>query len=227
MCGRFTQHHSEEELIKRFEIEELKELADEFVLQERFNIAPSQQLPVVVEADGQRVLEGMKWGLVPFWAKDTKIGYSMINARCETVAQKPSFRAAFKRRRCLIPADGFYEWQRDGKTKTPFHFRMKDDRIFAFAGLWEEWNSHDTGEILHSCTIITTRANSVVEPVHERMPVILKPEWEEAWLDTELDDTDELKQMLKPFAADEMEAVQVSTDVNSPKNQGAGLIETV
>ena len=220
MCGRFTMHHGIDELVARFKIAELQAQLDL-----SYDIAPSQQVAVVTEKAGSRILDRYKWGLVPHWAEDESIGYKMINARAETVAVKPSFKSALKQRRCLIPADGFFEWRREGQKKIPQHFRLKNGETFGFAGLWETWKPKSSDEApLHSCTIITTEANSVVAPIHNRMPVILRPEFEEAWLDPDLDDTDELVQFLKPFEA-EMEAYEVSTKVNTPAFDAPECIE--
>jgi putative SOS response-associated peptidase YedK len=161
-----------------------------------------------------------RWGLVPHWAKDIKIGYKMINARSETILEKPSFRTAFKKRRCLIPADGFYEWKKEGadnKAKQPFHFGMKDDSLFAFAGIWEQWKSPE-GTVLETCAILTTTPNELVADVHDRMPVILPPTQYELWLSAEPERVAQLQNLLVPFAADAMKRYPVSSMVNSPKN---------
>jgi putative SOS response-associated peptidase YedK len=164
-----------------------------------------------------------KWGLIPSWAKDMKIGNQLINARADTVATKPSFRSAFKSRRCLIPADGFYEWQKTEDGKQPFHICMKDKQAFAFAALWEWWKPEE-GEPVQSCAIITTDANELMAPVHNRMPVILPPEDYSTWLNA-TPTTELLLPLLKPFSADQMEAYPVSKSVNNPRNQGEQLIE--
>lgn len=220
MCGRMTLYHDESAVVERFSIAEVRES-----FHQSYNFAPSQQLAVVTLDDGQRVLETMKWGLVPFWAKDEKIGYKMINARAEGIESKPSFRAAIKRRRCLIPADGFYEWRKDGeKTKTPIHIHLPDSGLFAFAGLWEEWQPKGSDdEPLRTCTIITTSPNEIMKPIHDRMPVILESDDEALWLDTSAP-MGEALDLLTPFAG-KLETYAVSTSVNSPKNHGAALIE--
>ena len=164
----------------------------------------------------------MRWGLVPFWADDEKIGYKMINARAETVDEKASFKNALKHRRCLILADGFYEWKKDGKQYQPYRFGMTNKKPFALAGLWENWSKN--GKNITSCTIITTTPNAVTERVHDRMPVILSEEKMDIWLDRSMDKPDELKKLLVPFDASIMESYPVSTDINSAKNEGQELI---
>jgi len=169
--------------------------------------------------DGHRALVSLKWGLIPSWAKDAKIAYSLINARSETVAEKPAFRAAFKARRCLIPATSFFEWQKTGtKHKQPYAFSMRDGAMFAFAGLWESWQSND-GEAVQSCTILTTEANAVVRPFHDRMPVILSPTDFAAWLDPQTPAA-ELHTLLRPYPVEEMTAVPVGHYVSNPRNEG-------
>jgi putative SOS response-associated peptidase YedK len=186
----------------------------------RFNVAPTQEVGVVRQPAGQREFVWMHWGLVPRWAKDPKIGSQMINARAETAADKPAFRDAFKRRRCLVVADGFYEWQKTGgKTKQPYYIHMKDGRPFGFAGLWERW-----GE-LESCTILTTSPNDLCAPVHDRMPVILGPADYDRWLDPEVSDPAALAPLLDCYPADEMVAEPVSTHVNRVANNDEKCIE--
>jgi putative SOS response-associated peptidase YedK len=216
MCGRFLLFSSRDELAQLLDLDP----ADVPALFPRYNISPTQGIPAARLADdGRRAFAEMRWGLIPSWARDTKIGYSLINARAETVAEKPAFRAAFKARRCLIPGSGFYEWlPTGGKHKQPFHFHMKDGRPFAFAGLWERWAGRD-GEPIESCAIITTEANAVVRPVHERMPVILAPGDFAAWLDPRTSAAD-LQSLLRPFPEGEMAAAPANPYVNSPRNQG-------
>jgi putative SOS response-associated peptidase YedK len=221
MCGRYTLKTAEEEIAGRFGVEITGQLAP------RYNIAPRQQVPVVRLADdgARRELAFARWGLVPSWAKDDSIGNRLINARAETVAQKPAFRAAFKSRRCLIIADGFYEWaQRDGGPKQPYYFYMKDGRVFAFAGLWERWKGTNGGAV-ESCAIITTTANSVLEPIHDRMPVILHEADYDRWLDPDPRRASDLKDLLVPYPAGEMASHAVSRLVNTPSNEGPRLIE--
>lgn len=191
----------------------------------RFNIAPTQTVPVIVRDDTRKAVT-MRWGLVPFWAKDPKIGNRLINARAETVSTKPAFRASLKKRRCIVPTTGFYEWRRDGKTKTPFYVRMKDDSFFGLAGLYDRWQKPDGSSML-TFTIITTSPNSVLEKIHNRMPVILPPEREDTWLgDGELPSRT-LISFFKPYPSKLIAAHQVSTDVNNPKNDSPELIRPV
>jgi putative SOS response-associated peptidase YedK len=174
----------------------------------------------------ERTLDALRWGLVPFWAKDIKISYSLINAKAETVAEKPAFREAFRSRRCLIAADGFYEWKKlDGKAKQPYAITMKERGLFGFAGLWERWNAKASGEVVRSCTIITTTPNEVCAPIHDRMPVIVAPEDYAKWLGEEEADPVRLLQMLKPFSANAMMAFPVDTRVGNVKNDESALLE--
>lgn len=217
MCGRFTLTLDPVELRQAFD---LGEMPEEWI--PRFNIAPSQPVAVVTDSK-TRVVDFMRWGLVPSWAKDISIGNKLINARAETVTEKPSFRNAFARRRCLILADGFYEWHKENKKgpSIPYFFHMKDRSPFAFAGLWEFWQSPE-GDGLKTCTIITTEANECVAPVHDRMPVILKPDTGWKWLDG--GPVEELTKMLRPFPAEEMAAYTVSRMVNDPGKDSPALI---
>ena len=175
MCGRYTLTADAESIQLAFNLDDVEGWTDP-----RFNIAPSQEVAVITGRD-PRALSFMKWGLVPSWAKDPKIGNRMINARSETAAEKPSFRTAFKRRRCLIPADGYYEWSKRDKKKVPMYIQHSERDLFAFAGLWESWKRPD-GTWLNSCTILTTEANETIRPVHHRMTVIIEPEDYELWL---------------------------------------------
>lgn len=212
MCGRFSMTSPIEQIQLAFDISNL----DEVDMTPRYNVAPSQQILSIV-GDGKDHRAGfLKWGLVPSWSKDPKIGFKMINARSETVDTKPSFRNLLKRRRCLIVADGFYEWKNEDGKKQPYRIKMKEDHLFAFAGLWDRWEN--SGEIIHSCTIITTEANEVVSGIHDRMPVILPKDRQDIWLNPAVQDSSQLKELLQPFPAEEMIAYQVSSLVNSPKN---------
>jgi putative SOS response-associated peptidase YedK len=175
---------------------------------------------------GDREFVLLRWGLVPFWAKDPKIGSRMINARSETVATKPAFRAAFRRRRCLVLADGFYEWQKVQGGKQPHYVRLKDGSPFAFAGLWERWQGESQG-MVESCTLLTTEPNDLIRPLHNRMPVILQPQAYSLWLDTETDDAQALQALLRPFPSEGMLAYPVSRWVNSPANDDQRCIEPV
>lgn len=220
MCGRFTQRHKPEEVIERFEVGE-----DDLISQPRYNIAPSQTLATVRQGDG-RQLFACRWGLIPFWAKDPAIGNRMINARAETLAEKPSFRRAFAARRCLIPADGFYEWRKQGKgASRPFYIRLRDDGLFGFAGLWEEWKSPD-GEVVTTCAIITVEPNELMAGIHNRMPAILKPEHEAAWIDRS-NDIPAVSNLLQPYPSELMEAYEISRAVNNPRFDDPACIEPV
>jgi putative SOS response-associated peptidase YedK len=192
----------------------------------RFNLAPTQLMPVVPN-DGQRMLDAFRWGLIPGWAKDASIGNKLINARCETVAEKPSFRSALKRKRCLVLVDGYYEWKQTTKPKTPFFFHRKDRKPLALAGLWEEWTSPETGEIVRSCCLITTGPNALVGPIHDRMPVILSKEGQEQWLRPEPQDAAVLMPLLVPCADDLLDSYEVARVVNSPSNDVPACIERV
>lgn len=192
----------------------------------RYNVVPSQKLPALIIGEGKRILGDLQWGLVPSWAKDPAVGNRMINARAETVAEKPSFRSAFKKRRCLIGSDGFYEWQRASGAKQPYHIRVDDGAAFAFAGLYEIWKRAD-GEKLSTCTIITTTPNETMKPIHHRMPVILDEDAWADWLAPENEDTPALQALLRPFDASRMQASKVSTYVNSPAHDDPKCIEPV
>lgn len=220
MCGRFSLLTNVKALIDRFQVKEA-----EFRPSPNYNIAPSQSIPVVIERD-VRSLVSMRWGLIPGWAKDPKIGTKLINARAETVASKGVFKPALVKRRCLILADGFYEWQKVGNSKRPMHIRLKSREPFAFAGLYETWKSPKENEVL-SCTIVTTMANEIMAPIHNRMPVILPPSLEKVWLNTDIAPLEVLGQVLKPFPSSLMEAFEVSTYVNSPRNNSPECIRPV
>lgn len=207
MCGRYSQTREASELEKRFRLDRI-----EAPVRRRYNVAPSQEMPIVVLRDGAKVLTAMRWGLVPSWAKDPSPG--PINARAETLAQKPMFRNLLKSRRCLVPADSFYEWFKapGTKAKQPYRFVLKDGGLFAFAGLWDLWKGPDGNE-LQTFAIITTTPNEVVRPVHDRMPVMLSKEAEETWLSDEVPAT----VLLSPYQGG-MEAFTVGTVVNTPEN---------
>jgi putative SOS response-associated peptidase YedK len=218
MCGRFTQRTPKKTLAKEFQVEEMPEL------EPRYNIAPTQDILSIRQSEDGREAAMLKWGLVPSWAKDSSMGAKLINARSETVSEKPSFREAFKKRRCIIPADGFYEWARSERRKQPFFFRMQDEHLFGFAGLWEQWKG-EGDQVINSCTILTTEANELLQPVHDRMPVILHPDDYELWLDADMRQLEFVKELLRPFPGAEMISYPVSPSINSPLNQGAQLIE--
>ena len=217
MCGRYTLVSNISELQGRFGF-----VMDSPPPQPRYNIAPTQQVLAVVN-DGQRRGEMMRWGLVPSWAKDIKIGNRMINAVGETAATKPAFRSAFRQRRCLVLADGFYEWRREGKQRTPMYFFQKSGEPMAFAGLWENWHSPE-GEWVRSCAILTTASNSVIEPIHNRMPVILSAETEPLWLDPLTKTPANLEPLLLPAPPELLEVCEVSPAVNNVRNDSPGCI---
>ncbi|MFF2752772.1 SOS response-associated peptidase [Psychrobacillus sp. NPDC058041] len=220
MCGRYTLFANFDTLIERFDIDITVE---ESLYLPSYNIAPSQSITAVI-SDGEHNRMGkLKWGLVPSWAKDEKIGYKMINARSETVDDKPSFRQSFIKRRCLIPMDSFFEWKTTDAGKLPMRIKLRSNEVFAVAGLWETWKS-PSGENLHSCTLLTTEPNELMLGIHNRMPVIIKRENESDWLNPLLQDKYKLKSLLAPYDAELMEAFPVSSEVNSPKNNHSGLI---
>ena len=210
MCGRFSFAEFEG-IEERFQREPPN-------LKPNYNVAPSQDIPVIIN-NGANHLFMYRWGLIPFWAKDPSISNKMINARAETIDEKPSFKTCLRRKRCLIVADGFYEWKKEGSTKRPHRIILKNKELFGFAGLWDTWKS-PTGEIVNSCSVITITPNEVMVPIHNRMPVILPREVEQVWLDQEIIDSNFLKSLLMPYPADLMMAYEVSTLVNSPKNNG-------
>lgn len=221
MCGRFTLRTSSKDIVKAFG------LGDAPDLKPRYNIAPTQQVAAIRLAPetGTRQLSMYRWGLIPSWANDPQIGYSMINARAESVAMKPAYRSAFRKGRCLIVADGFYEWKKTGTNKQPFFIRLKDDEPFAFAGLSEHWHRGD--QAIDSATIITTEPNELMEGIHDRMPVILSPEDYDLWLEPDFHGQGKLLEMLKPYPAEDMEAYPISTTVNNPRNETKECVEAV
>ena len=221
MCGRFTLFADFQEIIDRFDIEAA---IQEELYTPSYNVAPSHSVLSVINDGRVNRLGFLKWGLIPSWAKDEKIGFNLINARGETIMEKPSFREAYKKRRCLVIADGFYEWKRhEDKTKTPMRIKLKSEGLFAMAGLWERWKSPN-GQIVYSCTVITTEPNELMSTIHDRMPVIFKPEDEKIWLDHTISDSKQLNKLLRPLPADLMEAYEASGFVNSPKNNSPDLI---
>jgi len=245
MCGRFTLRTPLALLAQRFLFElhsaEASAAAlsaaagtaqdESYLTQARYNIAPTQPIAAVRQREhqGQREFAWLRWGLIPSWAKDTKIASSTINARSETAPEKPAFRSAFKSRRCLILADGYFEWIKDGKQKLPVYYRRRDDQPFAFAGLWETWRGPDRSltEPWQTGTILTTAANELAAPVHDRMPAILEPDDYDSWLDPTNTDREELLNLLRPFPATDMQATRVNSIVNSPRNQGPECIAEV
>lgn len=215
MCGRYTLKTPSRRIAEAFDLPEIPDR------EPRFNIAPTQLVLIVRNEEGERVARMVRWGLIPFWAKDPSIGNKLINARSETVAEKPAFRHAFQKRRCLVIADGFYEWEKVGKIKQPWYYQVGDGGPFAFAGLWERWDKGE--EPLESCTILTTLANLPLARVYERMPVILPPEVYDIWLG---EDTSarQLQRLLTAYSDSDITEDRVSSRVNSPKNDDAELI---
>ena len=220
MCGRYS-YSKPNDIIERFGLGQL-----EFEFGPRYNIAPSQQVPVVIHQNGCKRLLMFRWGLIPYWAKEESIGNKLINARAETLEEKPSFRRSFKQRRCLVLADGFYEWRKEGRVRKPYRITLQDGSSFAFAGLWDSWLS-PTGQTINSCAIITTTPNKLMEPIHNRMPVILPQDMESVWLGGDVTSSREVKGLLTPFPAERMVAYEVSTLVNSPRNEGPECVVPV
>ncbi len=218
MCGRFS-------FFDFLSFQRRFNLQIPALIQPRYNIAPSQEILAIVKPNPEDGYQTacFKWGLIPFWSKDGSAARKLINARAETVDQKPSFKHSFQKRRCLLPADGFFEWEKLASGKKPYRIVLKNREVFAFAGLWDAWTD-PAGQTIHSCTIITTSANSLLENIHPRMPVILPQEAEEAWLHHETDRLI-LKNLLLPFPAELMESYEVSVRVNSPRNDDPGIIE--
>ena len=223
MCGRYRRTTKEEELARIYNIP----IPPQLDLPISFNIAPSQNVLAIRfnPKTGQRSLDALRWGLVPYWAKDDKIGYRTINARAETVYTAPSYREAFKKRRCLIPADGFYEWKKVPGGKIPYAIGMRDDSPFVFAGLWEGWKDPSTGEWLRTCTIITGEPNELVAQVHTRMPVILPEEHHAKWLGEAVEN--DLKELLRPFPGENMKMWPISQRVNDPKNDDETILQPI
>jgi len=230
MCGRFSNRMSWREIHALYSIHDQENVVPNDY-EARYNIAPTDRVAACRIADGVREIVRLRWGLIPYWAKDAKIGFSTFNAVGETVAEKPMFRDAFKARRCLIPASGFYEWKKldpAGKKKQPYAIvPAKEDDAFSFAGLWERWKDKASGETIESCTIITTTPNEVCAPIHNRMPVILPKETWAHWLGEEPADRSQLLALLKPSDAALMRAYPVGAAVGNVKNQGPQLMEPV
>jgi putative SOS response-associated peptidase YedK len=220
MCGRFTLFDSADSVAERFGLPDTPSLSP------RYNIAPSQMVAAVriPPEGGERELVPLRWGLVPSWTKDPAMGTRMINARAETAADKPAFRSAIRRRRCLVPANGFYEWKRVNGRKQPYYVRMEDGAIFAFAGLWESWAGPEQ-EKIESCTILTTVPNDLLRPIHDRMPVILSPRDYPLWLSPAAQDPGALAPLFHPYSPGEMTVFPVGTAVNNPKTDDPALIE--
>jgi putative SOS response-associated peptidase YedK len=229
MCGRAYHTYTDEELEARYITEKRKRkpLAD---LQPNYNLSPTQIAPIVLMRDEEVTIEPMRWGLVPFWAKDLKSAskYSLINAKAEEITEKRSYQKAFERRRCIVPLSGFFEWKREGEgPKRPFAIYLKDHSILSVAGIWELWESQTTGEVIQSFSIITTQANEFMETIHNRMPVILNQKDEKDWLAPENHDVSRLKEYLKPCSSDWLSAYEVSILVNSPKNNRKEVLDRV
>ncbi len=209
MCGRFVRDSSIPEIAREFNADE-----PSFEMKPSYNVAPAQDIVIVLN-DGKNRIIRCRWGFIPSWARDDSMGHKMINARAETVADKPGFRSAFKKNRCLVVADGFYEWRKEGKIKMPFYIRLKSGRPFGFAGLYSVWHSPEGKDVCTS-TIITTDPNELIASIHNRMPVIVPKEERETWLDPAIDDKDKLLRLLGPYDPTQMEAYDVSPKVNSP-----------
>ena len=226
MCGRYSITSSLGDLWARFPLHN-----EDLAYQARFNIAPTDPVLAVIDegarGDGRQQPHGemLRWGLVPYHAKDAKAAAKLINARSETAAANHAFRFPIQRRRCLIVADGFYEWRKDGKARHPFRFVVDDGAPFAFAGVWDEWRSPESAAPLRTCSVLTTQANTLVARIHDRMPVILRPEDEARWIDASITDPAEVAALLAPYPADRMLAFAVSTVVNSVRNDVAECVE--
>jgi len=223
MCGRASLTKVEKELEERFHATFYREDIERYNPLPNFNVAPTHYHPVITNEDPDH-FHPFRWGLVPFWAKDEKIGYKMINARVETLNEKPSFRQALQRRRCLVPFDGFYEWKKTDGTKQPFFIHRKDSGLFAMAGLWEKWKDPGSGTPLFTFTLITLDASPLIGKLHDRMPAMLLPEEEELWLDREMPPEEALK-LIRPYPDELLEIYPVSTSVNNVRNNDPSLLE--
>jgi putative SOS response-associated peptidase YedK len=221
MCGRYVATSPPDVLAEYFAVDEVRAEAEG----PSFNVAPTDMVPAVVSRGGQRRLGLLRWGLVPSWSKDTRGAARMINARAESLRTKPAFRTAFSRRRCIIAADGFYEWQRHAGGKQPWLIHRADGAPLAMAGLWELWRPTEDAEWVRTCAIVTTPANGLMAPIHDRMPAVLEPRDWELWLDEDEDDPDELDGLLRPAADHLLERYRVSDRVNSVRNNGPELLE--
>ena len=221
MCGRFGLWPDPQEVQSLFQLQE------PLPLEPRYNIAPGQEILAIGQGSNQvRKASSLLWGLVPHWAKESKTGYKMINARAESLWSKPAYKAAARRRRCLIPASCFFEWKRKEQgAKQPYCIRPKNGDLFAFAGIWEHWEDSQSGQAINSCAIVTTHANEAVSELHDRMPVIVSPGDYEVWLDRRVEQSENLQGLLEPCPSGELEIYPVSTEVNSPKNDHPGVVE--
>ena len=224
MCGRFVQYSPLQTIQQMLDVGTVS-----FEVIPNYNVAPTQKIITVIKHNNENKLEKLHWGLVPFWAKDISIGSRMINARAETVSQKPSFRNAFRKRRCLIPADGFYEWKGEKGNKQPYYVSIPSGEPFSFAGLWETWTDKETGEesVYKSCTIITTAASESIREIHHRMPVILDPKFHEKWLNADIQDPKALQVIINDGIIHNMSFYPVSKTVNSVKNNDPNCIKPV
>ncbi|WP_339250095.1 SOS response-associated peptidase [Paenibacillus sp. FSL P2-0089] len=222
MCGRFTITITLEEILSHYLIDDSKTAT----LQPNYNVAPMHNIPAVIATNDGKRLEELRWGLVPFWAKDDEVGSKMINARAETVAQKPAFKRLLKSKRCIIPADGFYEWKKDGSTKQPYRILMSDGNIFSFAGLYDTWEDPE-GKKISTCTIITTTPNSLMADIHDRMPVILWSEDEADWLERDNDDIESLLKLLRPYDASKIRVYKVPSAEGNVRNNSEELLEDI
>ncbi|HKJ33794.1 MAG TPA: SOS response-associated peptidase [Balneolales bacterium] len=224
MCGRYTLYSEKGEIEEIFNVQS----DEDDLFQSNYNVTPGTINPVILmPRPNVRDIAGFKWGLIPSWADDQRIGYKMINARSETLLEKSSFHKPFQRQRCIVPANGFYEWQTIYKQKTPFYVRTLDQNLLGFAGLYEIWESKDKKEVIYSYTIITTEANALLQPLHDRMPVILEKKNYDHWLDPVNSNTDDLLSLLKPYPTERMAIYRVSQDVNEARNNGPELIQPV
>lgn len=220
MCGRFTQERPTSDLAEIFAAEDLADDPGS-----RFNVAPTDEAVVVVQRDEHRAIKAYRWGLIPHWADGPKIGNRMFNARAETLASSPVFRDAFRRRRCLVPVDSFFEWRREGTVRQPFRIVRADGRPLALAGLWSGWRDPETEEVRRTFTIVTTTPNDLMRPIHNRMPVVVPFDAWDRWLDPALPDLGELQSLLVPAPDEDLEAYPVSRAVNNVRNDGPELIE--
>jgi len=221
MCGRFTIKFTLEEANKRFQVKEIKAK-----FTPSYNVAPSQNIPVIYNENGIITLDAYRWGLIPHWAKEPKIGYKMINARVETIAEKHTYNKELIEGRCLVPASGFFEWKKTNGSKKPMFIYINNEKIFSFAGISSQWRSPD-GKTFKTCSIITTEPNSLIKKIHDRMPAILPRNLENEWINPELKDKKEILKLITPYSAKEMGAYEVSTLVNSPANNNPKVMEAV
>jgi putative SOS response-associated peptidase YedK len=222
MCGRAALTKNEKELEQRFNATFYSEDIERYNPLPNYNVAPTHTMPVITNEDPDH-FRPLRWGLIPFWAKDHKIGYKMINARVETILEKPAFRNAVKSRRCLVPFDGFYEWKKESGGKTPFYIRRKDQQLFSIAGLWEKWTDPSSGEDVFSFTLITQKPNETMAAIHDRMPALLQPDQEASWIDMGVGQ-EEAVAMIEPYPDDWLDVFQVTKEVNNVRNNGPELI---